>query len=166
MEEERVPEINEAEALAFEEVTESFRPAGGARREEPKFTVTRTGRVKSNTEGKEMLLGFMQEHGHNPNDFEVRLGGHQASSQIAVYAPKPTDKSRVKVTQYDNAAHFHAGAAFRQYPKIRPNTTVDCHVRIGKDAKGEPCLIINVGGGTPTKTVKRKKKGEEESKKN
>lgn len=157
-----VPSIPKSgKGIAFKRVTKSFNSSGGARRDEPKIAVSKSGASRGNIEGKELMMGFMQEQGANPNDFEISIGGDEATGQLALYAPQPGDMGLMKVTLHQHSIHFHAGGAFKEFPKLRPATTVDCHIERTVDANGVPCLAINVLGGTPTRTVKRKASGAE-----
>jgi hypothetical protein len=138
----------------------SYNVAGGARRDEAKMTVSPTGAIRSNTEGKQIAVNFAKVQGQNPDDFQFGFGGNVAAGQLALYAPKPGDTGLMKVSIYKHAIGCHAGAAFKEFPQLRPTTTVDCHVEESTDADGVPCLVVHVLAGAPTRAVKRKKKGE------
>jgi hypothetical protein len=64
----------------------------------------------------------------------------------------------MQVTQWKNSLTFHCGAVFEDNPLLRPSSTVDCSITPGADANGEPCLLVNISGGSPSRTVKRPKK--------
>lgn len=144
----------------FNRVSRSFNVSGGAQRHESKITVKKTGAMRGNTGAKELMVEFAKDHGLDPNDFQVGLGGNEAIGQVALYAPKPGDTDLMKVTLYDNSVSVHAGQVFLEHPKLRPAGTVDCHLERTKDAKGVDCIAVHVGGGSPTRRVKRQKKNE------
>lgn len=144
-------------ATSFRRVKKSFNAAGGARRGEPKMTTTRTGLIRSNAAGKDLTLDWIKQQGGDPNNFQLAFGGNEEKGQLALYVPIPEDTGLMKVAIYKNSISFHAGAAFQESPKLRPVTTVDCHVEATVDAEGVPCLVIQIHGASPTRTVKRKK---------
>lgn len=152
---------NPGEGTRFQRITDNYNVAGGARRDDAKMTVAKSGAVRGNTGAKEMAVAFAEEEGLNPSDFQLAFGGNVEAGQLALYAPKPGDKGLMKVTIYGHAITFHAGAVFKKLPGLRPATTVDCHVEKTKDADGVACLVVHVLAGAPTRTVKRKKSGEE-----
>lgn len=152
-----------AQGTSFRKVTRSFNAASGARRKSSKMTVSRTGAVRSNTDGKELSQEFVRAGGGDPENFQVVVGGNEEKGQLALYLPQPGDAGLMKVAVYENSIAFHVGAAFAEYPKLRPVTTVDCAVESTVDADGIPCLVIQIHGATPTRTVKRKNKGEAEA---
>lgn len=144
-------------------VTKAYNVAGGALRQEPKVIVARTGACTGNTAAKEMIQDFFRALGHNPEDFEVALGGVEADGMLHVYEGKPKAAGNMKPTLNRNDIRFHAGGAFQIMPKLRPVTRVECSIKASTDEEGEPCLVINVGGGAPVRTQKRKKAEETES---
>ena len=120
--------------------------------------------MRSNTAGKEFIQAFIREQGLDPDDMELGFGGNETLGQLAIYAGKTGESGLMKATIYPFALSFHAGAAFAKFPRIRPSTKVECSVRQSVDRKGVACLIVNISGGTPTRTVKRKKPEEETTK--
>jgi hypothetical protein len=140
---------------SFKRVTKCFNTASGSRRGEAKMTVSTTGAIRSNAEGKDLVGAFIKSQGLDPNNYQLGFGGNEDLGQLALYAPKPGDEGLMKVSMYKNAISFHAGAAFKESPRLRPSTKVECFVEPDTDADGEPCLVVHVGGGTPTRTVKR-----------
>jgi hypothetical protein len=122
------------------------------------MTVTRTGVVRSNAEAKDDVLAFIQAQGGNPNNFQLAFGANGDLGQLALYYPRPGDVGLMKVSVYDHSIGFHAGAVFLEFPQLRPASTVDCYVELTKDAEGVDCLVIQLHGAAPTRTVKRKKK--------
>lgn len=146
--------------ISFRRVTKSFNTAGGARRDEAKMTVSKTGAIRSNVEGKEAAVEFVREQGANPADFQLGFGGNEEAGLLALYAGQPGDTGLMKVSIYKHSISFHAGAAFKEFPKLRPATTVDCHIERTTDADGVPCLAVHILSGAPTRTVKRKESGE------
>jgi len=150
------------QGTSFRKVTRSFNTSGGARREPAKMTVSRTGAIRSNTEGKEMAQEYVRAEGGNPDDFQLAFGGNEDKGQLALYLPKPGDLGVMKVSIYRSSIAFHAGAAFVEHPKLRPVTRVECNVTPTTDAEGVACLVVQIHGATPAPVVKRKK-GESDS---
>lgn len=144
-------------------VTRVYNVAGGATREEPKFTVARTGRCSSNTEAKDELQRLVRDEGQNWENIMVTTGGVESKGLLYVYAGKPGEAGLTNAQLYKNSVSFHAGGAFREMPGLRPTSKVECKAVRAKDSKGEPCLIIHVGAGTPVRSMKRKKKEADEA---
>ncbi len=144
-------------AKKFKRVTKSFNTAGGARRGEPKMTASPTGAMRSNSEGKDLVMNWVREHNGNPHNFQLTFGGDEEAGQLALYLPREGDTGMMKVSIYDNSISFHAGAAFKDMPDLRPVTKVDCLIHPDVDDEDVPCLIVQVGGASPTRSVKRKK---------
>ncbi|HWI63350.1 MAG TPA: hypothetical protein VNT75_16050 [Symbiobacteriaceae bacterium] len=146
------------QGTSFRKVTKSYNSAGGALREPPKIVVSPTGASRGNTEAKLMAQDFVRQQGGDPESFQFVFGGSEEMGQLALYNPLPGESGVMKVSLHDNSLLFHAGAAFEEHPKLRPVTTVDCSVVSTVDSEGTPCLVVQIHGATPTRTVKRKKK--------
>jgi hypothetical protein len=159
---EKIPQTqNEAPApqrSRFRRITKQFNPSGGSRRGEPKLAITSTGLVRSNSEAKTMILAFIQRNGGDPNNFQFAFGADENLGQLALYVPTSEDLVVMKVKVHKNSVGFHAGAVFRECPLLRPNTTVDCFLTDEADEAGVHCLVVQIRGASPTRTVPRKKK--------
>jgi hypothetical protein len=120
---------------------------GGAKMKPATGTLSPTGLCLFNKQGLLDLMGLARKVGANPDNFELWFGADEDTRTIAVYAePAGTEGcGRFRRTKRGGAS-FHLGDVFDEYPKCRPETTVDCSVTADVDQDGRPCLVISVNG--------------------
>lgn len=143
--------------LKFKKVSKSWSTSGGAHRTPAKIAISTTGACRTNLEGKEAFLRWVRSLLADHTRFSVTFGGNEDAGTMAIYYAKEEDTGAMLVTQKKTALYFHCGACFADNPLLRPATTVDCSFAPGFDADGDPCLIVNISGGSPSRIVKRKK---------
>lgn len=153
-----------AKGTSFRKVTKSYNRAA-AQREPAKYTLSPSGLIRSNTEGKELTRELVRDEKGDPDNFQLTSGGNEELGQLALYLGEAGDTGLMRVTLYKNSLSFHAGAAFEEYPKLRPHTKVDCFISKSTDAEGAACLIVQIAGASPTHKVKRKGSGTKAEKK-
>lgn len=141
--------------IAFEDAKLPNAGATSTLRDSPKMTVTRSGSVRGNTEGKELVCDFVRKNGGDPNNFQLTYKGAESAGIMGLYVAKQGDLGVMNVKLYPHSINFHAGGCFKEWPKLRPATTVDCFIEETVDAKGTPCLAVHVRAGTPTRRVPR-----------
>lgn len=149
---------NTTPGMKFKRVTKSFPTAGGSRRGSAKIAIGKTGSSRANLEGKQAFLRWVRNLGFDHTRFSVTFGGNEDAGTMAIYYAKEDDPGAMLVTQTKNALYFHCGECFNINPLLRPAGTVDCSFTASIDADGDPCLIVNISGGTPSRTVKRPEK--------
>jgi hypothetical protein len=144
--------------IAFEDAKLPNTGATLVRRDAAKMTITRSGSVRGNTEGKEFVCDFVRRNGGDPANFQLTYKGAEALGVMGLYLTKQGDIGVMNVKLHPHSINFHAGGCFVEWPKLRPTTTVDCFMEETVDAKGNPCIAVHVTAGTPTRTVRRVKK--------
>jgi hypothetical protein len=147
-------------ALDFEDAPKASNPAADARRDPAKVTVAASGHSSTNSEGKDAFGSFIKRLGGDPNSYQLTYRANEGAGKVALYPAQTGDTGIMNVTIYSNSISFHLGSCFKHYPLLRPSFKVDCHFQESTDAKGRPCIIVDVAAGTATRAVKRKKKGD------
>jgi hypothetical protein len=145
--------------IDFQDAKQVKQGASAVRRDAPKLTVSPTGACRTNTLGKELIGDFIKRLGGDPKNYQLTYKGAEEAGVMGLYQTKLGDAGVMNVTIYANSANFHAGACFEEFPKLRPAAKVDCHLEETVDAKGNPCVVVHVIAGSPSRIVKRKKKG-------
>lgn len=166
----RVPN---ASGRTFNKVTAEFNPSGGARREPAKIQVEPTGNAKSNTELTEFIMKNLSKFsGVTRENMKSSFGADEETGDIALYLAARGAYLH-KIRDWGAVLGFHLGSVFRQYPGLRPGTTIECDVELDADAEGKACFVFNVyqglakkaepvpgGRPQPEPKIRRKKKAE------
>lgn len=117
-----------------------------ARRNPPSVAINRYGRARTNVEGAEEWRTFFEDQEIDPVQPWVTTGINKAQGLIFMYPAAKTDAGAIEVKwdPDDRVYTTHFGAAMKEYPSVRPVTTVEAQWKPGLDKEGKACLIINV----------------------
>ncbi|HEY3363482.1 MAG TPA: hypothetical protein VGK74_00245 [Symbiobacteriaceae bacterium] len=137
------------ELLHFEIVTETYSSPTQTRRKGAGATIERSGYGETNTNGTGEVDKLITPHGNTEDQFSMKFGANRAKGLIAGYMAKDGEAgaTTVRRSKSKKSILFHIGHTFDKYPTLRPSGTVFCTLKESKDAKGVPCIIINLRGG-------------------
>ncbi|HYF80534.1 MAG TPA: hypothetical protein VD973_25785 [Symbiobacteriaceae bacterium] len=134
--------------LEVEKVQVTFDRTTGSRRHPPAVIINRFGYAKTNVEGAEDWMAYLEDQGVDPKQAWVTNTFNRAQGLIFVHAAQETDDGAVALELDEEKGIFttHFGAVFKQCPSMRPTTTVEASFEPRLDNEGKPCLSIKVKG--------------------
>lgn len=135
--------------LDFTLVTDPYHSPSQTRRRVAGADVAPTGYAQTNVNGTgevDKLVTLMG--GKKEDQFLMSFGANEEHGVVAGYLAREGDPgaATVKRAKKNKAIFFHLGHIFDKYPMLRPAGDTFCTLKLGKDKKGTPCIIINLRG--------------------
>ncbi len=150
--------------MTFTRVTESYDPNTDPRREDPFFTVSRSGYALSNVAAAALADMVAEKMGITEKEYCVVLG---ADSQTGTVSVEIVDSStpgaqQIKRQTDGKTISIHLGGLFRQFRKLRPSTEKRaCGARLSDEGE---VLLISLKA-SKAKAKQREKSGADATKK-
>ena len=125
-------------------------------RAEAAVLVSRSGLSMTNSEGAQAVYDLAEDEGLDRDQFQVKLGGDSQAMMVGVYVCEGTEPGAMPVRRNDNTITLYLHGVFKENPKLRPASRVECQMTRGKDADGKDCVLINMKGGLVKPKVSRR----------
>ncbi len=138
----------------FKLVTATYKVQGGAQRDKAKCNVNRFGGSEGNVEMTDIWDRHLVTRGIDPNgDVLLAIGADEEREVVAIWGTTEPGPGVTTLRRYVKGASariaFHLGAAFKQYPSLRPqHQEVECLVLEEIDEEtGLPVIVIPIKAG-------------------
>lgn len=135
-------------AKKFQMVTSTYKVSGEALRDDPSITVYPTGRGVCNRGATEIMDGVANT---SADSYLVKFGVDEETRTLAVYIASSQDKGAMRIRRYSGKGgtriSFHMGGVFKEYPKLRPSSSMDYLVAVDTDDDGTPYMEIGIQAG-------------------
>lgn len=168
------PEAPKGSGRKFRRVTTTYIVSGGANRLAPTITIHKTGRSVTSTEATGLIMENIGKFaGVTRENMKHWFGADPDSGDVAMYLTTGGDAGVMKGRDWGNELGVHLGGVFKEHPRLRPNTRIQCDFELDEDHEGLPCFTFNIYAGLakkresveggrqePPKKRRRRKKGE------
>ncbi len=144
-----MPDAENQEDLEFEVVTDTYTSSAEVRRRSAGAAVARTGRTATNVNGTGEFVKLVTAAGEKVSDLMTfKFGANGPRGLVAAYLAKEGEPgaATVKLSKDKTVISFHLGHIFDKHPSLRPAGDTFCGVKLSRDKKGKPCVIINLRG--------------------